>query len=86
MTKAQELKDATGAEIKTGEELIKQSHVLGTPFTIVSQNNQHFVAVGNARLTEFFNSYEEALNAVTEKTWDLIINTIVFVNSKLEKQ
>jgi len=54
-------------------ELLKVKHMVNTPFTIVTAEDMgSFVAMGNARLTEYM-SMEECQSMVIEKDWQLIM-------------
>lgn len=62
------------------EELIKILHVENTPFTVVSEVKEektlHFVSLGMYRITDHFESIEDAVKWTDEITWDKITTVI----------
>ena len=57
----------------TSYELIKVRHIQGTPFTIVKveENQSWFIAMGNARLTEYKDTVKECEEMIENKSWEL---------------
>ncbi len=66
------------------EELIKRRDIKDTPFTIVEIEGEFFGAMGQYRLTEKFNTYEEAHDTITANTWNNITNLIITLNQILK--
>ncbi|AXH74824.1 MAG: hypothetical protein [Microviridae sp.] len=59
------------------EELLKVKHIEGTPFTVVrADNNKWFIAMGQARLTDYLESEEECVNKINLHDWELLISFI----------
>lgn len=69
-----ELKE-TNTENKHSSELIKIRHIANTPFTIVyvDENKSYFIAMGNARLSDYMNSDEDCVKMIEEKSYELIM-------------
>ena len=66
------------------QELIKRHEIKDTPFTIVEIDGEFFGAMGQYRLTEKFNTYEEAHNTITANTWNNITNLILTLHEILK--
>lgn len=68
--------EKTKANKENSSELIKIKHIEKTPFTIINtvDNEKWFIAMGNARLTEYKNSLEECEEMIIEKSWELIMS------------
>lgn len=59
------------------DELVRKTPVEGTPFEIVTINEENsFVGMGRFKLTEYFANEEEAQKAIVKKDWNLIMATI----------
>ena len=56
-------------------ELVKIKNVEGTPFTIVTveSTNKKFVAMGQARMSEYKDTMEECEEMINNKSWELIM-------------
>lgn len=76
--------DASTLEPIETEELIKRSDVLGTPLTIVTTNGESFVTLGIYRVSENM-TYEEAVKAVEEKDWNILLNCLTAILDAQEK-
>lgn len=70
----------------SGKKLIKRTEIQDSPFTIISQENEHFVTMGNYRISEKCNSIEEA-KSLTKINWNLITTvTAIIVEKLIENQ
>jgi hypothetical protein len=63
----------------SNEELIKRKEIESTPFVVVTINGKSFGSMGAYRLTESFDTEEEAENTVTKMTWNSITNVIMCI-------
>ena len=72
------------------EELVKILHVENTPFTVVSEvieeETLHFVSLGMYRMTDYFESIEDAVKWANEITWDKITSVISLLFDILNKK
>lgn len=60
----------------TDKQNLNFKQIKNTPFTIVSEDEKVFAVMGKYRLTENYNSAEECEKAVTEITWNRLIQVI----------
>ena len=60
----------------TDKENLNFKQIKNTPFTIVSEDEKVFAVMGRYRLTENYNNAEECEKAVTEITWNRLIQVI----------
>lgn len=60
----------------TDKENLNFKQIEKTPFTIVSEDDKVFAVMGKYRLTENYNSAEECEKAVTEITWNRLIQVM----------
>lgn len=67
------------------EELVKFHQVKNTPFTIVEIENKFKVVMGDYRLTEAFNTLEEAKKDAERMDWNRIMQVIFAINNKFQK-
>lgn len=67
------------------EELMKKTEVDESPFMIISltESNEHFGVLGKYRLTEKFDSIEEAMNETKNMSWNRITQVIALVANEL---
>lgn len=56
------------------EELIKIKHIEGTPFTLINTEMGWFIAMGQARLTEYEETKERLEKMIEEKDWGLMVS------------
>ena len=57
----------------------------GTPFTLVTDNGKVFGVMGNYRLTEGFESEEEAEKKVKAITWDRLVQVFSIMINEQDK-
>lgn len=67
------------------EKLVEIERVEGTPFTIVRNESDWYVQIGNWRVTEALKSKEEALQDAERTDWDRIIQVIEVVVKTINK-
>ena len=60
----------------TSKELINFTQVENTPFTVISKEEQHIVMLGKYRISETFESKEEAIKDANSITWNRITQLI----------
>jgi hypothetical protein len=68
------------------EELIKRTELEGTPFQIISTNGKHFGVMGNYKMTEDYDYFEEAAEEVVKMTWKNLINMMIVINDFTKSQ
>jgi SHS2 domain-containing protein len=67
------------------EELIRRTEVKNTPFVVISLNEkEHFATLGEYRITEKYESQEEAEKECKAITWNRIIQIVMILNEKLK--
>ena len=67
----------------TDKENFNFKQIENTPFTIVSEDEKVFAVMGKYRLTENYNSAEECEKAVTEITWNRLIQVMsIMINEE----
>ena len=57
--------------------LIRTEKYKDTIFTIVSQEDKYFIAVGKTRITDNLKSKEECIELIEGKDGDIIVRTII---------
>lgn len=65
---------------------ITSEHIPGTPFTYRRFNDKHIITMGDYKLTEPFDTREEALSSLQPITWEMIfkvIATAIEIDQKL---
>lgn len=80
--------NATEKESKS-KSLIDVERIEGTPFVIVTKPDEDevknsFIGIGDNRLTEMM-SYGKAMMMINERNWDLIVQAIVYISSKVKE-
>jgi len=82
ITDEQLLKDAT----EKSEELFKRTEVKRTPFTIVEYEKKYYVSAGlSYRLSDEFETFEEAEQDAKSITWDRICQLISIITELKNK-
>ena len=67
----------------TDKENLNFKQIKNTPFTIVSEDEKVFAVMGKYRLTENYNSAEECEKAVTEITWNRLVQVMsIMINEQ----
>lgn len=63
--------------------LIDYISIENTPFTCIVEEGKYYVVMGNYVITEKLDSYEEAVNQVTEEQmFNTILKMILIINEK----
>lgn len=58
-------------------ELMKRKNIENTPFTIITiENNEHFITLGKYRLSEKYETFEEAEQNANTIDWNKIMQII----------
>lgn len=90
MEQVQLLKEQTNAgEIKEtysgndNKKIVDYAELPGTPFTMVRRQNGYFVTLGNQMVTPELNSEEEALTYLQLNMWNIMLQMITVVFSKM---
>lgn len=72
------------AEMQENTELVKKIEMEDTPFTIVELEGRFFGTMGNYRLTEQFDSFEECEEVMKEFSWNRVIQVMMLLVDKLK--
>lgn len=84
--KESELNDQVNGSLQDkNEQLLKIEEIEGTPFSIVSTEKGHFVALGRGRITDFYEKKEEAEQQIYPSNWDFMLSVIFAVIKTVEK-
>ena len=87
MKTTEQLNTLTSAEVLDKQDSgnnIEFTHIEGTPFTVVYENDEYFSIIGNHRITETFFDKEICIEETKKITWDRIVQVIWAVNNKIE--
>lgn len=81
MTKSQLLSTQQNANETKQEsgKIIDFLEIEGTPFKIVVTEKKYFIAIGNQRMTELMDSYNECIEYLEENQWDMTTKLIAFM-------
>lgn len=75
--------NANGAyNSKLNSEIIKFDEIKDSPFTIVQTKEGYFGAMANHRLTEFYDTKQEAKTNTLKITWNRIIQVMAIIAEK----
>lgn len=67
-------------------ELIKQTPIPDTPFTVLKYNDDYFLTMGKYRLTKALPSQNACLKAATDASWNRILQVIqIMINENQAK-
>lgn len=67
-------------------ELIKQTPIPDTPFTVLKYNDDYFLTMGKYRLTKALPSQNACLKAATDASWNRILQVIqIMINENQNK-
>jgi hypothetical protein len=58
-------------------QIIERNEIENTPFVMVTLEQGSFVALGNYRVSEVYETKEEAENYIKTITWDNLFNVII---------
>jgi hypothetical protein len=64
---------------------MKYKNIEDTPFTIVSQNKEHFGIIGNHRITESYKNIEELEKNLKEFSWNKVTQVIWAIVEKFKE-
>ena len=84
---AKELSD-TSANVTSKEnfsddrKLKEVKEIQGTPFAAVKFEDKWFLVIGNYRISELFDTYEEVVEDSKDASWDRLISVMEIVFSK----
>ena len=59
------------------------SNVPNTPFQVINAEDKYFVCLGNYRISEMFNTIQEAIEDAQKIDWNRIITIITIAIKKL---
>lgn len=62
--------------------LIEHEYIEGTPFHYVRRENEHFLTMGNYRITESTNTKQEAIEKLETESWKIIMHMILITQEK----
>ena len=72
-------------ENKEKHELLNRNKIEHTPFDSVTVKEKgSFIALGHYRLTEYYNSEEEALKEIEFPNWNTIVSLVVATTHAIE--
>ena len=57
--------------------IIEREEIEKTPFLLVTHENGSFIALGNYRISENYETKAEALNNINTNNWDHLFNLMV---------
>jgi len=63
----------------SGNELAELIPIEDTPFTVVRLDKQYFLSMGKYRLSELYNTYEEATQDIHTITWNRLVQVIAII-------
>lgn len=63
-------------EIKQESEELSKKNIIGTPMDVVRAGDIHFIALKNYRVSDNYNSEEEAIEKGMELNWNNIVKVI----------
>lgn len=67
----------------TDKECLNFKQIENTPFTIVSEDEKVFAVMGKYRLTENYKNAEDCEKAVTEITWNRLVQVMsIMINEQ----
>ncbi len=66
------------------EELIKRTEIADSPFTVIETEGKVFGTMGQYRLTEQFDSFEEAMEETRLFTWNRVVQVMMLLVDKLK--
>lgn len=79
--------EETNQNKQVSSELIKIKHVKETPFTIVTvEENKVFIALGQARMTDYKENIEECEEMINNKSWELIMAMVGRISEIVYKE
>lgn len=85
-TKSEELNEQTSVNTMDKQEFLFKYHELeNSPFTIIEQDNKFFGVIGDKRVTEQFNTLEEAKEVTLSINWDRITQVIWCIVEKVKE-
>jgi hypothetical protein len=61
-------------------------HIENTPFTIVTEGNEHFGLIGNHRITESYENKETLKEELVKFSWDRVAQVIWAVVEKFKNE
>lgn len=61
------------------------TQIENTPFTIVKQKKEYFGLIGEHRITDSYEDFNEIEKAIKEITWDRIVQVIWAITEKYNK-
>lgn len=71
---------------KENSSLIEREQVPKTPFWVINQNEKWFLIMGENRITDLFNTKEEALDELKNNQWFITISIAAIVLEKMLAQ
>ncbi len=74
--------DTTDKQNLNSEQELEFTNIENTPFTIVRQKKEYYGLIGNNRITESFDTFEECKENVTEISWDRLVQVMWTIANK----
>lgn len=72
--------DSNAGKLDTrNSELVSRETIPGTPFTIVGTDQGYFLAMGQFRLTEYFETRDIVIDEIDAEAWNLVLQMITAV-------
>ncbi len=65
------------------EELIKRTDIKDSPFTVIETEGKIFGTMGQYRVTEVMDSFEECKEELEKFSWNRVMQVIMLLNEQL---
>ena len=77
---------SSSEETPNNNSLIERVRIDGTPFVAIGQENKWFLVLGNYRITEPTETYEETVQKLDTNMWDIIGTLICVLQDKFDEE
>lgn len=85
--KSQQQGDVNQSSLPLQEQLIEREEIENTPFQLITREKESFIALGKYRVSNYYNSKEEALGALTTEFWEIQMTVIgIIIDNWQEKR
>jgi hypothetical protein len=74
------------ATTENNKQLIEREKIEGTPFTLIKQNEQYFLVMGDHRLTEPTKNRETTMIKLENEKWLLMTQVVICILESMNKQ
>lgn len=73
-------------ETPKSNSLIEREKIKGTEFTLIQLHNKYFITLGDARVSELYNTKEEAIAYFNDHEWEFIAKMCIHLYKWLKQQ